>query len=1622
MESTKKTKLTALIFSLLFVCLALFILTPAAHAEEAAVAPKMVTLSADLTDDTLIASQKVYTEYEKFSDFGLKVKNDDPGFITPLHVLIQYYLDVKGATRDTISQYIQVDKNGNLLELEGYDGGRNVDAAHEWIYSLGNYFRGDDNNNKVFPITDIPVDGTVSFIGINKNMDPYYYEYAMNSDNVVVKGESTSINFRGVAIAPTISFNKVPSMLTGCNMTGATEWVKKVAADGSMMEAEKDKDYTLTGTINKMGMGWKFTFNEAGTYYVGADKLNAPGDKTTNQVTHNTAVYVVKESSDLVSDYSSIKDTALEIGSKPIELENYSKGSKGSEITWTASDARVHFEKSSENENDLLVKADIAGLTENTPVLLTATVNNGSEMLTKKLSATLVVDDSRLKLNNDLNSITWTGKETLNNDIEYSKDNANYTRFFTGANGTNFTWQSSDPELLDVDMTEEGKLKLTIMRQPEQVERVTLTITGTLDGQSSLRRVSCWVVPLTDKAIVAKDLANTDINLKEFSNVHQTKTAYLCKGQYGSEKVWSCSEPSLLTFEEIDDNNLKITANNANLTEDKKVQLICTVSYGEVSEIKSFEAMVYASLNLSTLNIEGIEGFMFDPTVSAYNFTMLDNQEITVSSTPLYADAYVEVDGLKLASGEKYTYKVKTDQSNDRLNLVVKRDNPALSKTYALNFFKQASELPNYTAQWGMGHYNYFNIRAVEGYSPRSSAEINLEKTWFSKISNSGPLDDGVWGKWSYPIIVNNNIYVAGDNNLFKFDMEGNQLAQTKMTGGVLGGGYTGWLAYGDGMIFVPGGNNIMAFNADDLSQLWTSKTEIPTIQGSCPILYKDGYVYSGTTEGTGGGGGYYCFDTKDDDPTVGNEVKEPIWVLQTNEEDGNSSFYWAGATIVEEHLIVPNDSGNIYSIDMKASIEQKTPVIIEKLNNDGKITNVRTSVAYDETTKSIYYPTYNNKTYKVVVNDDGTFGDVKSIDIGGSYCQNPIVYNGRLYLQNNVVDANTMELIYTANVGVGAAAQGAGGWTVATTYKGNDQTIYIYGHTGSTINVWKDSPQNNAENPATIEKLWDNNLQPQATTCNLVIAPDGALVFVNDSARLFCLKSSVTQEQVEAEKTYQGIIDKIEALPEADKVQLSDKANIEAVRTAYKALSAENQAKVTNYQKLVDCEIALKNLQEAVNKAAAAKVDALIADLPQPENLVYNEHKEAVNAAKDAFDKLTETQKALVTNIDKLNVCIEKMEELKTLQGSVTFDIERFTIGQGYFVEPIQVPFYDGDNARTILQRVIGEENCVGEDNYLKGIKGADAGVDKVVVPDYISKLGVLAPTTETARQYGNAYESNILGEHSYDSMSGWMYAVNNQFPNFGISDYTPKDGDVLRFQFTLWGTGMDLTGQDYNSGEVIADISNKDVLTKALAAVNSGDKEALLKDEGVKAAYEKAMEIAPQMTAPQAEVDAAAEALNEAVTAVKEAGDRAAAQKAADEITALPAVNQLTLNDKAAVEAARAQYNSLTETQRSYISDDVLKILEAAEAQIAKLEEEASKPDPTPTPKPSPTPEISGGSSGSENMGSNQEIEIVTKADGNARTGITDNQATAIWGAAALLAIAGIASAVLIHKRKKS
>ena len=154
-------------------------------------------------------------------------------------------------------------------------------------------------------------------------------------------------------------------------------------------------------------------------------------------------------------------------------------------------------------------------------------------------------------------------------------------------------------------------------------------------------------------------------------------------------------------------------------------------------------------------------------------------------------------------------------------------------------------------------------------------------------------------------------------------------------------------------------------------------------------------------------------------------------------------------------------------------------------------------------------------------------------------------------------------------------------------------------------------------------------------------------------------------------------------------------------------------------------------------------------------------------------------------------------------------------------------------------------------------------------------------------------------------------------------------------------------------------------------------------------------------------------------------EAKDQAAAQAVIDQIAALPSADQLTQEDKAAVEAARAAYNNLSENQRSYVSEDTLKALEAAEAQILKLEEAGGKPEPmpepTPTPEPTPIPGTSGSGNGSE--GSNAgNTSSGHGAGSNTSTGITSGNSAAVWGSLALIVAAAGITGFFVSKRRKA
>lgn len=67
----------------------------------------------------------------------------------------------------------------------------------------------------------------------------------------------------------------------------------------------------------------------------------------------------------------------------------------------------------------------------------------------------------------------------------------------------------------------------------------------------------------------------------------------------------------------------------------------------------------------------------------------------------------------------------------------------------------------------------------------------------------------------------------------------------------------------------------------------------------------------------------------------------------------------------------------------------------------------------------------------------------------------------------------------------------------------------------------------------------------------------------------------------------------------------------------------------------------------------------------------------------------------------------------------------------------------------------------------------------------------------------YNSAYIEGINNLYEFDcgSLSGWMYEVNDWFPNYGCSRYEVKNGDIIEWQYTC-DLGGDIGGY-YSVGE---------------------------------------------------------------------------------------------------------------------------------------------------------------------------------------------------------------------------
>ena len=100
-----------------------------------------------------------------------------------------------------------------------------------------------------------------------------------------------------------------------------------------------------------------------------------------------------------------------------------------------------------------------------------------------------------------------------------------------------------------------------------------------------------------------------------------------------------------------------------------------------------------------------------------------------------------------------------------------------------------------------------------------------------------------------------------------------------------------------------------------------------------------------------------------------------------------------------------------------------------------------------------------------------------------------------------------------------------------------------------------------------------------------------------------------------------------------------------------------------------------------------------------------------------------------------------------------------------GWILEPTEVTFYEGESVFNVLQRTCKQQGIHME--------------------------------FENTPMYNSAYIEGIHNLYEFDcgELSGWMYKVNEWFPNYGCSRYQLKAGDVVCWEYTC-DLGVDIGG----------------------------------------------------------------------------------------------------------------------------------------------------------------------------------------------------------------------------------
>lgn len=453
---------------------------------------------------------------------------------------------------------------------------------------------------------------------------------------------------------------------------------------------------------------------------------------------------------------------------------------------------------------------------------------------------------------------------------------------------------------------------------------------------------------------------------------------------------------------------------------------------------------------------------------------------------------------------------------------------------WELEAAKHNESLKALLSKWPNFRGNDNNNAVTDAPVPYNAEEGTLY--WANKLGDG--YDANAVGS---PILVDGDIITYSGATIFRIDTMTGEVKQT----GTMDHNSSFSITpptYWKGMVFVALSDGcVQAFNASTLESLWIYKDPLGG-QPNCPITVRDGYLYTGFWKSETADARFVCLSVTDEDPASPKESKCASWFYTAE-----GGFYWAGAYVGEDFVLVGTDDGTSLCTAQTSSmllLDAKTGAVLDRWNNlDG---DIRSTVVYDTATDAYYFTSKGGTFYSMKVSKDRKLTEKWTVKLNNDSSEppmstcSPAIYNGRAYIgvsgssqfgqysghSITVMDLRSRMIAY--RVPTQGYPQTSG---LLTTAYGDEVYVYFFdNYTPGKLRVIRDIPGQTTADRITVETVADGDTEAFETAyalftpcdphaeyaiCSPITDEYGTIYFKNDSAHMMAFGSAIKKIEV---------------------------------------------------------------------------------------------------------------------------------------------------------------------------------------------------------------------------------------------------------------------------------------------------------------------------------------------------------------------------------------------------------------------------------------------------------------------------------------------------------------------------